>query len=280
MARRRGENLESWLIWLRDALVSGGAPATLYYDDRIGGDVLVLIVGADDPERLVAFTTTRRVHGQAHLTVLAATRTAAATLAAQLEATHRDVPRVHNAKRKFVHRFARMTRELDTSWDERNAATPIGHREALIGLRATTPGARPLCGIGFHTDLAGAEDHHTREKYPSLWGVALPTSSGWRAVPWDEHARVWTMSASTNAALGRPAPNVPVAAIAGAGVVAGAAATAFLIEPPSGDAQRKSGCNASCGDICDPSWAIDLANLGDCVPDCSSFDCGSLDCSL
>ncbi len=204
--------------------------------------------------------------------MLATTRAAAASVAALLEASHRGVSRVHNAKRKFVHRLARMTRELDLSWGERVAATPVGHSEALIALRATTPGARPLCGVGFHTDLAGAEDHHTREKYPSLWGAALPTASGMRAIPWDEHARVWTMSASTQAALGRPAANVPVAVIAGAGVVAGAATAEFLVAPPSPAGTSKS----ICSDVCD---SPNLFSLGDCVPDCS-IDCGDLDCSL
>lgn len=281
MARRRGENLESWLIGLRDALAAGGSPARLYYDDRVGGDVLVLAVGGDDATRLVALTTTRRVHGQAHLTVLAADRSAAASLAAQLDAAHRDVPRLQNARRKFVHRFARMVRELDASWDARLASAPPGHREALAALQASSPAARPLCGLGFHTDLAGAEDHHTREKYPTLWGAALPTAAGLRAVPWDEHARVWSMSASTNAALGNPAVAMPAAVIAGAGVVAGVAAAGFVIDPPVAQPSRKgsSSCDPSCGDACDPSWAIDLASLGDCVPDCGSLDC-NLDCSL
>ena len=276
MARRRGENLESWLIGLRDDLAASGERVSLYYDDRVGGDVLVLLVGGDPLDPLVAFTTTRRVHGQAHLTMLATTRTAAAAVAALLDVSHRGVSRVHNAKRKFVHRLARMAHELDLSWDDRIAATPVGHSEALTALRAAAPGARPLCGVGFHTDLAGAEDHHTREKYPSLWGAALPTAPGMRAIPWDEHARVWTMSASTQAALGRPAPTVPVAMIAGAGVVAGASATEFLVAPPGVSTTSKSSCTPQCSDVCD---SPNLFSLGDCVPDCS-LDCGDFDCSL
>lgn len=284
MTRRRGESLESWLLWLRDELSARGVAAQLRYEDRLAGDVIVRAVGASAAATLVELTTTRRLRGQAYLAVLATTGASVAALAPHVDAAHARVPRLANVQRKFVHRFARMLDELARSWATRVAAPAAARDQALAQLRATAPEAQPMCGLGFHTDLAGADDRHTRAPYPTLVGAAIAVGSSWRALPWDPARATWAVSAGAGAALG--AAHAP-AALAAAGVTVAAAAAlpaAWIVgselvdEPPAADAPARRACDLGSCDV-GPCDLADLASLGDLIPDCDVVDCGSLDCA-
>ncbi|MBP8810499.1 MAG: hypothetical protein KBG48_33715 [Kofleriaceae bacterium] len=290
---RRGEKLEEWLLDTRTALTGREVPTALGYDDRVGGDVLVLALYPSDPDRVSWLTTTRRTRGQLHLTAMTTTRAAAAAAAAAVAGLHAAVPRLANVRRKYLHRIERMLVELDERWDQR-AILPAGLNDAIATLRAVAPSARPAIGVGFHTDLAGSADHHTKTPYPPIYGAAVDTTDGWRVLPWDTGRRTWAPSTATAAALQRAAPGVdlavggvvldPALAAAATGFVVGGAALAMAAaasdEPGAPKNASKSNCDVGSCDVCDPSW------LGDLVPDCD-LDCGDLgvgdcspDCSL
>lgn len=292
---RRGEKLEEWLTDAQAALMRRDVATELAYDDRVGGDVLVLALAPRDPDAVVWLTSTRRARGQIHLTVMAHTRAAGVAAVTATAGLHLEVARLANLRRKFVHRVERMLAELVETWDAR-AALPAGLAEAVEKLRYLAPGARPAIGLGFHAEVAGAAEHHTRVAYPSVYGAGFDSERGWQVLPWDPHARTWATSTAAVATLARHNPGVDLA-LGGVAVGAtmAAAMTAFAVGAPTvamagvgagagADAKRSWFSSADCG-ACHVT-PCDLASLVDLVPDCS-FDCGDLgigdcspDCSL
>lgn len=290
---KRPDQLEPWSIWLRDALAARGRPARLAYDDKVGGDVLLLSIDSGERDRLVELTITRRARGRAHLTVLATSPAGAAAARDALGRMHDEVSRLANAKRKFVHRIERMLERLVATWDER-AAQPAPERDAALErLRGALPEAWPMIGLGFHTDVAGVDDHHTRDVYPSVFGAAVGLDGRWRGLAWEPERRRWLIRNGTLTALRRARPGVDLDAggitllealgVGAAAVVATAAvAAAADIDTDVEGAGRQNA--RSCADSMDPCDVLDcslgLADLGSCVPDCDVLDCGALDCSL
>ena len=131
---RRGEKLEEWLLDTRAALTGREVPTALGYDDRVGGDVLVLALHPGDPERVAWLTTTRRPRGQLHLTAMATTRAGAAAAAAALAGLHAEVPRLANVRRKYLHRLERMLDEAQALVRGRAATGPS--TELIAGVAA------------------------------------------------------------------------------------------------------------------------------------------------
>lgn len=293
MAKRQ-DHLEQWAVWLRNALTARGKKTQLAYDDRVGGDVLVLALDASDRDKLVEVTITRRPKGRAHLTVLATTLEGAVAARDAIGRMHDEISRVANAKRKFIHRIERMLDELASSWSARAQQGVTERDGALAPLLAQLPEAEPMVGVGFHTDVAGAEDHHTKEMYPSVFGAAVELDGRWRGLAWDPARKRWVVRNGTLTALKKAHPQLDLeksgitlldAALVGAAVV-GAAAIAADINQDVSTNQKQSDSGWDCGDVLDPCDILDCslsaADLGNCVPDCDlgALDCGGLDCSL
>ena len=290
---KRQDHLEPWTVWLRDALSARGKKARVAYDDKVGGDVLVLAIDAGERERLVEVTVARRQKGRAHLTVMATSPEGVASAREAFGRMHDEISRLANAKRKFVHRLERMLAELERSWSARVAQAPAEREAALGWLDEAFPQATPMYGVGFHTDLAGADDHHTKEVYPSVFGVAVELDGRWRGLAWDPDRKRWVIRSGTLTALKKARPQLDLeqsgitlldAAVVGAAVVGAAVIAADINEELQRKKQDGSWCDL--GDVLDPCDILDcslsLADFGNCVPDCDlgGLDCGGLDCSL
>lgn len=286
---KRQDQLEQWTVWLRDALSARGKKARVAYDDKLAGDVLLLAIDASERDQLVEVTITRRPKGRAHLVAMATTLEGATAARDAIARMHNEISRLANAKRKFVHRIERMLGELVTSWRTREAQ------------RATSPlslpQAAPMIGVGFHTDVAGAEDHHTKEVYPSVYGAAVELEGRWRGLPWDPEKQRWVIRPGTMTALLKAHPNLDleqsgISLVDGTMVVAGAAgavAAAAMIADINSEVSAKKKSDGSWCDLSDALDPCDLldgslsfSDLGNCVPDCDlgGLDCGGLDCSL
>ncbi len=280
------------MVWLRDMLSARGKPARLAYDDKLAGDVLLLALDSGERDKLVEITVTRRPKGRAHLTVMATTGEGVASAHEAMQKLHTEVSRLANAKRKFIHRIDRLIERLAATWSER-AVEPGGPRAAALEkLRAAMPEAVPMTGIGFHVDLAGAEDHHTREAYPSVYGAAVMLDGRWRGLAWDHEGQRWRVRAATMNAIKKSRAGVDLdgagiglaeAAVVGAVAAAAALAAADINQ----DVQKNSkneGSACDWADMFDPCDILDctlsFGDLGNCVPDCGSLDCGGLDCSF
>ena len=268
---RSNANLESWLIWMRDELGRRGWPAVVSYEDRVAGDVLVLAVASDEPARFAVFTSTRRVRGRALLTVAATGCDQVTTLATILDELYPTVPRMNNLKRKFVHRFARMTKELAATWAPRVAAPAPAFTRALAALQQERAEARAMHGVGFHTDLSGAVDRVTDEKYPRVYAAAFETAGRWHALPWDPARDEWVRTPAT-------------AAVWGAAAVAAAAGT-VVAEPTLADARPSllvadDGTSSRKTRLCDGNLPCDGSDLCDLltIPDCDVIDCNAPGC--
>lgn len=287
------------MTWLRDQLAARGKSARLAFDDKLAGDVLVLSLDDEVQDHLVELTVTHRRRGHAHLTALATTLAGATSARNAVASLHVEISRMSNAKRKFVHRIERLLAQVVTTWDQRQAGGAPARDAALEELSATFPEAVAMNGVGFHVELAGVEDHHTREAYPAVYGAAVLMERRWRGLAWDPHRQRWLMRAVTANALHRTHPDldfaqsklalIDAAAIGGVAVATAAMVTAMAgaEEPQARASKASSWCDlGSAFDPCELlSCLPDLADLGDCVPDCDSFDlgaldCGGLDCSL
>ncbi|MEZ4401507.1 MAG: hypothetical protein R3B06_15890 [Kofleriaceae bacterium] len=272
------DRLEAWTLWLRDALIERGAPAQVMYDDRVGGDVLVLVIAGQERDRLVEVVVSRRAkdgprtRGRAYLTALATTAAGAAAASDALERLHHDVSRLANAKRKHVRRITRLVAQLVSSWAARSTVDPPGRALALAEFLEVVPDAVPMYGVGYYGDLDG-DDGPERVRFPPAYGVAVPTGSGWRALPWDAAARRWTARPGLVAALQAARPGVDLAA-AGITMVGGATVAAFTAASVAPVIERPASSRWDCADSCSPCDLLDLADL---VPDCDSCD---LDCNF
>lgn len=278
------------MVWLRDMLAGRGKPARLAYDDKLAGDVLVLALDSGERDQLVEVTAARRQRGRAHLTVMATTAAGAAAAHEAMKRLHTEVSRLANAKRKFIHRVDRLIERLAAEWSERATVPSV---EALEQLRAGFPEAVSMTGVGFHVDLAGAEDHHTKEVYPSAYGAAVMLDGRWRGLAWDPEARRWRVRGGTMTAIRKARGGVDVEragiSLAEAAVIgAAAAAAAMAAADINQEIERSKKNEGSCewGDVFDPCDLIDcvpsFGDLGNCVPDCDlgGLDCGGLDCSF
>jgi hypothetical protein len=281
------------MVWLRDALAARGKPARLAYDDKVGGDVLLLSLDSGERDRLVEVTVARRPKGRAHLTAMATTAAGAGAAREALGRMHGDVSRLANAKRKFIHRIERVLEQLVAGWDSRAAAQTPERAAAFTTLQGQFAEAVPMTGVGFHVDVAGADDHHTKEVYPTVHGAAVLLDGRWRGVPWDAETRRWMMRAGTMTAVkrARPTANLDGAGIglvdaavigaAGAAAIVAGAAVADIHQDVTTKSKERS---CDWGDVFDPCDVLDCAfsagDLGNCIPDCDGIDCGAIDCSL
>jgi hypothetical protein len=246
----------------------------------------------------VEVTITRRPKGRAHLTVMATTVEGATAARDAIGRMHAEISRLANAKRKFIHRIERMLAELVSSWSAREMQGVTVRDGALATLLTHVPQAEPMTGVGFHTDLAGADDHHTKETYPSVYGAAVELEGRWRGLAWDAEQKRWTTRAGTMTALLKAHPQLDldrsgITLLDASMVVVGAAGAAAVLAASSAninaEVEKKAKSDSSwcdLSDALDPCDIVDCslsaADFGNCVPDCDlgGLDCGGLDCSL
>ena len=294
-AGKQVDQLESWMLGLKDLAASRGYATRLAYADRVAGDALVLTLDEKERDQVVELLATRRPRGRAHLAVMATTATGAALVRDRLSRAHAEISRLANARRKFVHRFVRLVEELATTWAERAK----DHPEApLTRLQSVLPEAIAATGVGHHVELAGGDDlHRTKEKYPTLRGAAVLVDGRWHILPYDARRGGYAPRPAAHAALldARPGLEPSKAGIAvepevagltepGALVIAGLAGAAAASEVHAAATGKKASSWTDCVDPCSVADVCDLGaslgDLGNCVPDCDlDFDCGSLDCS-
>ncbi len=295
---KRDDQLEPWMLGVKDLAASRGYSARLAYADRVAGDALVLTLDEGERDGLLELLATRRPRGRAHLAVMATTVTGASLAHDRLTRAHAEVSRLANARRKFVHRYVRLVEQLASTWAERAAGAPT---EALATLQAVLPEAVAATGVGFHVDLAGGDDeHHTREKYPTVHGAAVLLDGRWHVLPYDPRRGGFAPRPAAHAALLRARPGLepdkagivvdpevagltePGAALVAASVIVGGGLVGTEVQAKA--KAKESSTWADCVDPCDVvdvcNLGSSLSDLGNCVPDCNfDFDCGSLDCS-
>lgn len=289
---KRTDQLEAWMLGLKDLAAARGYTARLMYADRVAGDALVLTLDEKERDQVVELLATRRPRGRAHLAVMATTAAGAALARERLSKAHDEIPRLANARRKFVHRFVRLVEQLASTWVERDQKAPLAQLQGVL------PEAVPSYGVGHHVDLAGGDaEHHTKEKYPSLRGAAVLVDGRWHILPYDPRTGGYKPRPAAYAALmnARPGLDPAKAGIVVDSEVAGVTEPGALIAAGVGGALvanevhavatgKKSSSWTDCIDPCDVLDVCDLgsslADLGNCVPDCNfDLDCGSLDCS-
>ena len=289
----RNDQLEPWMLGVKDLAASRGFTARLAYADRVAGDALVLTLDEGARDGVLELLATRRPRGRAHLAVIATTVTGATLAHERLSRAHAEVSRMANARRKFVHRYVRLVEQLATTWAARAATAPA---EALTRLQAVLPEAVAATGVGFHVDLAGGDaEHHTKETYPTVHGAAVLLDGRWHVLPYDPRRGGFAPRPAAHAALVRARPGLDPARAGivvdpevagdiepGAALAVGALAVGALVAT---EVQAKAKAKAAWADCVDPCDALDvcdlgssLSGLGNCVPDCD-LDIGSLDCS-
>ena len=284
------------MFWLRDELAARGRSVRMSYGDKLAGDVLVLALDDQERDLLVEITVTRRAKGYVHLTALATTERGALAAREAMSRLHLEISRLANAKRKFVHRIDRLLDRLVLTWKEPQGDVTARRDQGLTRLRTVRPEAVAMNGVGFHVEVAGVEDRHTRQAYPKVHGAAIQVDDRWRAVAWEPRSGYWLMGAAVAVELQRSSPGIELAqggvAIVDPSLVGAAAAlgAAALLAGAAGSADEQDlrkkhsdgwDCQGGC-DACDAcdllSWLPDLSDLGNCVPDCDSCDLGGFDC--
>ncbi len=268
--------LDAWLLFLASHLRGKGRACDLAYDDRRQGDLLALSV----PTELgLCELDVHRAGKGAVLILCAESAGALRVLADVLGPLHRDVRRIDNAKRKFVHRVERMVAHLLETFEERSREYPA---EALGKLRELFPDAEPMVGIeGLfrereHQDESmvfdpgeTADKRQAREarRYPTRYGAKLPTPAGGRAALYEPDKSLFRLRGEPEQELrgrlekqgNRPPADFALAndPKAPAASVAGAEAASSVV--------TATAC-ADCGGI----------DLPDCegvdMPDCSGCD--------
>jgi hypothetical protein len=270
---------DAWLLFLASHLRGKGRACDLAYDDRRLGNLLALSV----PTELgLCELDVHRVGKGAVLILCAESASAVRGFADALGPLHRDVRRLDNAKRKFVHRVERMAAHLAETFEERSRQYPA---EALGRLRELFPEAEPMVGIeGLFREREheaesvafdpgeAADRRQSREarRYPTRFAAKLPTPAGGRAALHDPDTGLYRLCGEPEQELkprleshgGRPASAFAVANDPNALTTSAAA-----VDVASGVVAA-----SACGDC----GGIDL-------PDCEGIDlpdCGGCDISF
>lgn len=204
----KAARLEGWLVQLSGHLGEQGIETRLAYDDRRGGDWLVLRILLGDQgyaELLV-----RRQGLRATLYLAADGRGAAERLREAVEGLHRQVKRRRNARRKFLHRAEQMAADLAQTFDARAADFPAQKLELLLGL---VPSALPMTGIKgtFRQKLESGEQGDDR--FPTIHAARVETPQGPRLIPYDRQAGGFRFRGATALLLTAAVSAVGIAAL-------------------------------------------------------------------
>jgi hypothetical protein len=275
---KRETRFERWLLDVAEALGAEGWRTRLGYDDRHRGDWLWLVMASPTTSPQLAhleLQLERKDAKSAVLTLLADTPDHLALLTRALDGQHRQIRRLDNAKRKFVHRLERMAAHLLATFEQRRGGYPAA---ALDRLRGLFPAASALIGLeGSHrarkelsehreldaeADAPAGDAHLTRQakRYRPAFAASVPLGEYRRAGRYRPRrgfhfggdALALTRQLFESAAELEPADY----------------AIANAIEPDrSPDDQQRASALETVVDVADTA-----ADVGGCVVDCDWFD--------
>lgn len=241
--------LEKWMDSLAQKLREDVEVEVAATDKLVGG-VIELLITIDGAHCEVIVVRSKKKH--AHVAVFAEREAAAARLAELLGFAYRGISRFSNAERKLVHRIERCAKALAAGWAKHVEAFPA---EPLAQIGEAVPGARTMCGRGYHVHVAGETEDHEKHRYDPLYAVSVPAGARRRALVYQPAQRKFVAPTALAALL--------PAAVA-AGVVA-----------EDRQSYGESALEATSEVCCElPEFIPDLdgCDVGDCVPDCGSFD--------
>jgi hypothetical protein len=242
-------DLESWMTRLADKLRED-ITVEIAAGDKLVGNVIELLITIDGAHCEIIAVRSKRKH--AHVAVLAEREAAAKRLAELLGFAYRGISRFQNAERKLVHRIERCAKSLVANWTKQMNAFPA---EPLSRMGEAFPDARAMCGRGYHVHVPGLADDHEKHRYDALYAVSVPAGDRRRALVYNPASRQFVAPAAL-------AKLLPPAAIAAGVLVADERST-------MGDIALEA-----TGEVCCalPEFLHVLPDVGDCVPDCGSFD--------
>lgn len=276
-AEQKEQRFERWLLTIAEHLKGSGGQCVPRYEGQRGSDTLLLDV-ATGPG-LGQLRVHRRGKG-ALVVVLTESAAVARTLGTELERLARNTSRLANAKRKFVHRLARIAAELEARFAGHLPHLPVA---ALDAVQGRYPGTLPMVGVEGryrHKDFdtpAGTTD--ARDKYGTRFGAKIPRTRGWDpSSPPTQRFRVALLVDGVFVLDGHPvAPRQgqdgsedSVLEDVGDAILETAVDVGFEVAVPTFDLDATS-CVPEVGDC----GGLDLPDLscldvGDCVP----CDCG------
>ena len=220
--------------------------------DKLVGAVIELLVTVDGAHCEIIAVRSKRKH--AHVAVFAEREDAAKRLAELLGFAYRGISRFHNAERKLVHRIERCAMSLVAGWAKHMDAFPA---EPLARVGEAFGDVRAMCGRGYHVHIPGLADDDGKHRYDPLYAVSVPAGERRRALVYNPETRQFV-------APGTLAKLLPPAAVAAGGVMVADDRSTTL-----GDIALEA-----TGEVCCelPEMLAWLPDVGDCVPDCGSFD--------
>lgn len=248
------KQLEQWMDNL-SAKLAEDVQVDIAASDKLVGGVIELLINIDGAHCEIIVVRSKKK--QAHVAVFAEREAAAKRLAELLGFAYRGISRMRNAERKLVHRIERCAKALAAGWTKQMAAFPA---DALARVHASMPDAQPMCGRGYHVHVSDADDAHEKHRYDALYAISVSAGGLRRALVF-QPAKAQFVAPAALAAL------LPPAAIA-AGVVA------------SDERWSNAGdvLEATSEVCCELPEFLDFlpdlggCDVGDCVPDCGSFD--------
>ncbi|MEM9492767.1 MAG: hypothetical protein AAGC55_26705, partial [Myxococcota bacterium] len=164
---RRDDRYERWLDDLRRHLTGMGWDCTLGYDDYYLGNIMYLTLPSTvGYNELIVI---RGARSRATAVLLSEEPEAADILSAAVAGHHRDINRLRNARRKFLHLIERMAVRLAHSFDRRADGYP---QQTLARLRELVPEAKAMVGVAAHRHIKtrkGADE--------TRYGASIPLAA-------------------------------------------------------------------------------------------------------
>lgn len=136
------QRFERWLVFLAQRLRERAVAHELVYDGKYLGNRMALAVYST--AGLTELDVHRTKKRGSVIILVSESLDALRQMKDALWGLHRDVKRLHNAKRRFVHRVERMLDHLVNTFSQRAAKYPA---EALERLRKRHDKASPMTGI-------------------------------------------------------------------------------------------------------------------------------------
>jgi hypothetical protein len=199
------QRIERWMLEVAKRLSARGlAGAKPTYDGRVLGDRIALSWGgAEDCGEVLIL----RREKAARMILLASTSAAARAFRDALAGLHEEVRRLHNAKRRFMHRLERMATHLADELELRARDAPraewakvselIGQASLLIGIEVHTfggPSDEEAGEAGASVDADVPIRKGLQKRYKTRYAVTLPSKTGVRAALWSPARRMFVAS--------------------------------------------------------------------------------------
>ena len=252
------KDLETWMDNLATKLREDIPLVEVAAGDKLVGAVIELLITIDGAHCEIIAVRSKRKH--AHVAVLAETEAAAKRLAELLGFAYRAISRFSNSERKLVHRIERCAKSLVAGWAKQMDSFPaeplarVGEAFA-DGPSGTSSDVRAMCGRGYHVHVAGVKDDDEKHRYDPIYAVSVQAGTRRRALIWN------------------PQANQFVAPAVLATLLPPAVVTSGVVTTDDRGTMADVALEATSEVCCElPEFLTWLPDLGDCVPDCGSFD--------